>query len=241
MTSPAYQTKGAVDTFNSGDGARSIAVPSGTTDGDLLVWVTAIGINTPQTLTFQSGFTALDALAPGASTQGWDIRYRVASSEPASYTVSQANSSFFATLSFMFRVSGIGGTPIAASATKTSETGSGPLSIPSVTTTEADTLLIAFALQLDNTNATISAAGGLTELHQSTSAQQKFLVAYEAIASAGTVSGRTMTVNASGTFSKFAFLVSSGTAGSPDVTVSASGSAVTSGNGTSTPGIAVSI
>lgn len=214
MASPTFQTKGAVTAFSSADGTQNIAVPSGTADGDLLIWVTCIGTSVGAfSMTWGSGFTPLDSLAQvAATTDGWDIRYRVASSEPASYTITANNAQFVANTSYLIRVSGIGGTPINASATKTLETGSGPLSIPTVTATETDTLLFSLAVQIDATSRTITAAGGLTGIHQQTSVMSS-LTAYEAIAASGAVSGRTNTVSGSGTFSKYAFLISSGGSG----------------------------
>jgi len=216
MASPVYQTKSSPVPFN--NEAVAVSVPSGTTNGDLLLWFTFIGgaASPVPTLSFDSGWTQIDALAAETAATGWDVRYRVASSEPSSYNVSQTNAGYWASVSYMVRISGIGGSPIAGTATKTSETSSSTLTIPDVTSSETDTLLITLCQERYENNRTISAAGGLTQLHQQDS-YNRSLVCYEAISASGNVTGRTNTVVASGTFSKWAFLISSGASGGSSI------------------------
>ncbi len=220
MASPIYQTQGANITFRASDGVQPVAVPSGTVSGDTLFLFTRIrtSLSSPQsTINYPSGFTPLGSFAAVVGTSnGWDLRYlKLSSAPPSTYDISATDASYEPHDAFLFRVSGAGSTPINAVSSVTSETGSGPLALPAVTATEPDTLLLTVAMNIAGTQA-ISPAGALATISQNT-ALMSTLVAKEAVAASGSVSGRTNTVAGSSTYSKFAVLVSSGaTGGAPD-------------------------
>jgi hypothetical protein len=139
----------------------SIAVPSGTTNGDFMV--AFVGGFNPSTLTVPSGWTQVGSTLNWSSSQySAALLYRVASSEPASYTFTSGgyNYGFIATYRGTSTLSIDVAGSIVELASGTSYT------VPGITSSSGSILLSAI---IDRDDVSLSAPAGMTPRVNSTS------------------------------------------------------------------------
>lgn len=175
----AYRSR----TVNSGLGTgTTVSRPTGTTDGDyLFMWCR---INTNVNFDTPSGWTKLAGETSGAGiNHAWAIFYKVASSEPASWSVT-AGSSGYDTSIICVAISGASGIDVAGTIKYTS--GSANFQANSITTTRPNTLVLYFASSTHGGFADAWASpSGYTEIAEAASAKPGCVVAYKSYASAG--------------------------------------------------------
>lgn len=138
------------------------ALPSGTADGDFLLWYVVTGNSTAVTPAFPGGWTQIGSTQSGADSGGFDWvgiwGYRVASSEPSDYT---ATHSSCGSESLMIRITGDGTLSIDVSSNNHT-TGSGiTTTATGVDPTVADGLLVFISLNWNE--AALSPPTSMTE------------------------------------------------------------------------------
>jgi hypothetical protein len=169
-------------------------------------------------LTAPSGFTLGGQVNNGSFASGVQWWWKIAGgSEPSSYSVTETAAAGTG-VAAMLAWSGVDtADPIDVSATDdTAETGVTTISLTPLTTTVADTLYVALPYEYNGRTITVSAAGAMTKLTQSTTTGRTVAVLEESIPSAGAVTGRTATASASSDWRGLAFALapSSGGGGS---------------------------
>lgn len=137
-----------VATVASGNGTANftVSVPAGTTNGDLLIAVNASDWSTLASEDVPAGFTALTTSRydGGSNKVHIALGYRIASSEPASYTFAGGGGSD--SVGAILRITGHDGTPVIAQVAPSALTaGSGSVNAPSITPNASDDLLLCFA------------------------------------------------------------------------------------------------
>ncbi|HWD83313.1 MAG TPA: hypothetical protein VG497_30645 [Kribbella sp.] len=142
MVAPAVAS---VASGNSNSASYAVSVPVGTADGDLLIGVVASDFGTSAGNSFPAGWTALTTSTYDGGTDAFHVKLyaRVASSEPATYTISHDNSDSVAAI---LRITGWDSAAGIAGAVKQvapSTTGTGTTA-PSLTPFGADDLLLTF-------------------------------------------------------------------------------------------------
>lgn len=164
-------------------------LPAGVANGDMLIWCVVTGNSTQVTPSFPAGWTAMGSPQTGADAGSFDwcavMGYRVASSEPASYTATHAACS---SESLMLRIDGTGTLSVDAfsQGTHTAD-GSATTTAPAVTTTVADDLLIFLSLNWDE--AALAPPTGMTERQDS----EFVYLATQALSATGSTGDRTQT------------------------------------------------
>lgn len=161
-------TVAAVSSAN-GTSNYTITLPSGTTNGDLLIGIVASDWNTLANNNLPlASWTALTTSDYDGGTNAMHvaINYRIASSEPANYTVSIGGGADSAAA--ILRVTGHDGTPVIVQVAPTVvSAGTGAINAPSLTPSGADDLLICIgAVDGANGGGALTwsdTAGGLTE------------------------------------------------------------------------------
>lgn len=197
-------------------------VPTGTANGDVLCLVLA-ATTVPATVT---GWTAGPAITGGSV--GLAVFYRVAASEPASYTITGLNSAAAGRISAeMVRLTGVDTTaPVDAGATATFGTAAAD-SPPVVTTTAAnDAVIYAIALNAAS-SADVTVASGTTLITDSTGTGRRCLTAYETQASAGGTTARSFAITGTqinGVGATIAFKGGTATSGAGSLALSGTGS-----------------
>ncbi|HEX6938314.1 MAG TPA: hypothetical protein VF158_02805, partial [Longimicrobiales bacterium] len=197
MASPVVQ---AVSTSApAGDTATlTLNVPSGTTDGDYLLAVVSAYSN--RVITPPSGWTEVEGLADASPFVQIRAYARVASSEPASYNWGLDLARPFG--GCMLRIDGQHATtPVDDSASAVDpDTNDTTATMPSVTTTADDTLLVCGYVFTTGTARTFSPPSGMTEqadLHPSGSGGFIHLGVFtETLASSGATGARDATASA---------------------------------------------
>lgn len=143
MTAPVVASPATTGSSNSA--SYTVAVPTSTANGDLLIGVVASDFGTSAGNSFPAGWTALTTSTYDGGTDAFHVKLyaRVAASEPASYTISHDNSDSVAAI---LRITGWDSASGIAGAIKQvapSTTGTGTTA-PSLTPFGADDLLITF-------------------------------------------------------------------------------------------------
>ncbi len=179
-----------------GNNATTIAVPSGTTSGDLLVAILQVSKESTAAPTTPTGFAQIGSTATaGTGANGVSkVCYRFASgSEPASYTVSSTGGGTM--VPFMFALVGVDTTtPFDASPVWVTTTAAG-----SVTTTVAGSVLLTCHAVLSSTApSSWTAPTGMTAGATGRSGNyENAAVFYQTISNAGSTGTRTATANGS--------------------------------------------
>jgi hypothetical protein len=183
-------TYGAVTKVAYGSRANTVInVPASSTDGKMLILLQAnANSGTAVSATMPAGWTAFGAALSGTDGGGFGWRmqmaWRIASSEPASYTITHATTGLEA---IMLRIDGTGTLSIDASSMN-SAAGPGVTSTAlSVTTTAADDLLIYFGLNWQAT--ALTPPTGMTEVQDSSITY----FATQALSASGATGDRTQT------------------------------------------------
>ena len=145
-------------TANAASGSVAVNKPTGTVEGDLLVACLTFNTGSSATLTVPTGWTLI-ARTNQTTTVGLATYYRVAgASEAASYTWGSSSRWTIG----IIRISGANTTtPIQVSAANSSGTASTSVGAPAVTTTAANSLVLAF--YTNNNISTYTAATGTFE------------------------------------------------------------------------------
>lgn len=210
---------------NANGTALTISVPSATANGDVLVLSLASGTNSgfPATIT---GWTTVKTDTAVASA-AIGMYYRVASSEPASYTVTVNNAADRITAE-MVRLTGVDTTTpldVAAASTSSSSTTTS-MATPTLTTVTAGAVLL-YAVELNNATATITVPSGVTLTKTSAGTGQRSTLGSELRSTTGASTSRTWTFSTGAEHSGItaAFRPSSGT-------TTGSGSFAGTGSGT---------
>lgn len=145
----------------SGVTSVTLAVPSGVANGDLMVLSAVTYLGSSQSITAPSGWTVIYNGILGSSMYGL-VAYRVASSEPASYTVTFSASAWPSAV--LYAVSG--GTGVGQAVAAYPGATSTTLAAPTWTSTPASTSLLVYGY--GGVNSAASGGGGLTLPSEST-------------------------------------------------------------------------
>lgn len=158
MAHPVVATSTSATTGSGSANSLTISVPSGTADGDLLIaTLTRPGTNVP---TPPSGWTQVNTAAYSTAVSLY-VWYRIASSEPASYSWSW--SGFTAASGSMLRITGAHATaPCYVTSTRAATTSTSHQA-DQVDATETETLLLGFYGNGANGSA-YTAPSGMTEV-----------------------------------------------------------------------------
>jgi hypothetical protein len=137
-----------------------VTAPSGIVDGDLLIF--CVAYYSSRTLTPPSGFTSITS---ASNTAAVEVRYKIASSEPSSYTFGLSTAGPISVV--MFRISGHNPTtPINVSSNGIGTSYVANHAAPAITTTAADCLAVtAAATSRDRTWTPPSGYGNEIELN----------------------------------------------------------------------------
>lgn len=182
----------------SGTGSGSVTRPTGTTTGDLLIAGIMFESGTGATLSIPTGWTLIRR-TDQSSNVGMATYFRIATSgEPASYAF-RASGKWAVGIS---RVSGANQTsPIAVSNGNSSSNSSTSVVAPSVTTTAANQLVLAF--YTNKKNGTYTPASGTTERYDAPNTSEGIpsnMLATYVQATAGTTGTKTATASESETW-----------------------------------------
>lgn len=198
MTFPSVRSLGVTRSYS--DTNNTFAAPAGVVAGDLLL--AFIGLDSPQSLPWSSripaGWTMIvsDTVTTNVFHAIYGIAYKVAGgSEPSTYAFNMGGGGF-GRIAAIQDVSG--STPINVSAATNNASSTTP-SVPSVTTTAADCLLIGFYGITDSGGTyTFTPPGGATEIiDEKASTQNACFGAYtRTLTSAGASGADTVTVSA---------------------------------------------
>ena len=134
--------------------SRTCNVPTGTADGDVMVAFTTNNSLATDPLTPPSGWTAIDGVT--STNVRMEAFYRVASSEPASYTWTWAGAHNHDVVTLTYR--GVQAPSVDANAT---DSGVTVIDAPTVTTTGSDAMLVCGALH-PNGGSWTETGGGMT-------------------------------------------------------------------------------
>lgn len=183
-----------------GGGSANIPIPAGTLEDDFLMMVVVLGASSGLTVTTPTGFTLLNKADGGLFNGGIYIYWKLAgASEPSTHTLSHNGGN-----SGQGRIFGWRGvdltTPINVQDMSASQVGTSAPAGDSVTTTVAECLHLLVGFEWNGRTPTLSANGSATSRGGSTASGLVFLVTEEQIASATTVSGRTITSSLSGDY-----------------------------------------
>jgi len=180
---------------------KDVNVPAGIADGDMMLL--AIVQAAAATVTLPSGWVEVDN-QDGGGTDGITVAKRIASSEPASYTVTYSVSLNTAAAIVAFRSAGGESIVVDASA-KTDSTVSGAShNAPSVTTNDVNAMLVCCTAWSGTEPAGLTADASMTERTESASAGCMLHIMTGNQASAGA----TGTKSVSGVNSRTAKLIS---------------------------------
>lgn len=163
----AFQTA-STQALEGGTGGGSVTKPSGTVDGDFLIFGLYYEQGaSPSNPTVSGTWTSIASVNGNPTFDGvCSVWYRRASSEPASYTITTNGTYGSGTAAFILRYTGVlsTGTPIRTSATTAPSNSGSPQSGPNLTGLSASDLVIQVAGVNHNTwagaNITISGPGG---------------------------------------------------------------------------------
>jgi hypothetical protein len=169
----------------------TINVPAGTTDGDLLMLSVASGAaSMPSSFT---GWTHVLSNINGGATCQIGQFYRIASSEPASYTLSGFTTGRIT--AELVRITGADTTtPLDVTPTSAAATGS---ITAGTLTTATDKALVFYTVGQDAaTSSDFTVPSGVTLIENSTGTGKRLISAYEVQSAAGTTTSRTFTETA---------------------------------------------
>jgi len=146
-------TVAAASAGTGASGTYTVTIPTGTANGDLLIAVNTSDSSTLAASPIPTGFTALSTASydGGANSIHVAIGYRIASSEPASYTFTVGTGSDNA--GCLLRVTGHDTTPTIAQVAPSAFAAAGAVVAPSIVPNTATDLLICFACS-DGANGT---------------------------------------------------------------------------------------
>lgn len=152
---PVAWDTASTETSDLGSASVTVDVPAGTVDGDLLILTLHVrGISGTTTPT---GFTLAESVTAAASVYTY---WRIASSEPASYTLDVPNWSFAS----MGRVTGHDAAdPIGATSTVSEDTVD-TIDVPSITVTGDSLLVSAITTEGSSSSEDFSVVGDMTAL-----------------------------------------------------------------------------
>ena len=197
----AFSTIGSL-TFVSN--STSVSRPT-VSDGDLMLLLVDASYSDAD-VTPPAGWTAA-ATVDNESLFETELRlyWKIAASEPSSYTVQISGQGGGNNIgsAIIWSYTGVHATtPVDVSATTRQTSSSTSATAPSVTTTQADTMLICIAGVNNTTAVSFTAPGGMTERFDGrhASAGQVIGIFEEAIASAGATGTRVATCSASNTY-----------------------------------------
>jgi hypothetical protein len=207
MASPAYIDAGAeLDVYNEeGNASGSVLVPSGVSDGDFLLLVARNCVST-ETITPPSGWTAITAHNKSSTFQSdLLLYYRVASSEPSGYTISNSGVTIQAQI-FAYEAA-----TFETSATWEGASPSTTIACPSVDSGGADRTLICVYGQYGNgtDGVTYTTPSGMTQREQNQDSAVPTASVYTSFAlsdKAISASGATGTQNATASTGEPQFL-----------------------------------
>ena len=169
---------------------KDVNVPAGIADGDMMLL--AVVQAAAATVTLPAGWTEVQNQDSG-STDGIVVAKRVASSEPASYTVSYSTTLNTAAAIIAFRSSG-GKTIVVDTSAKFDSTVSGAShNAPSVTTSDVNAMLVCCTAWSGTEPAGLTADASMTERTESVSAGCMLHIMSGNQASAGATGTKTVT------------------------------------------------
>lgn len=202
MPSPTFvAVSSRVTVPGTGGGSTTVDCPAGVVDDDivLLVYV-KLNNATPASLSSAD----FGAQVVGFDNSTFDLSYGIhmlrASSEPSTYTISEtANTSGGFAFTVAYRGVPNTASPIyediqtylAPSATTS------PIPLPTATATSSTSILVGFALEFKTATVTFTPGGSLVERYDNNVSTRSFALFDEAISSAGSISGRTITPSGS--------------------------------------------
>lgn len=155
VTLPAYRSSSAAALYIvPGSTTFSPTKPTGTVDGDLLLTVVCIDA-TSETLTTLAGWTLLTGPTDASNCRTWTY-YKIASSEPASWTWTKSGTGVYGS-AVVFAISGASGVDVSGAQGNGTSTN---ITAPTVTTTVPVTL---FHVATERSGNSITPPSGYTE------------------------------------------------------------------------------
>lgn len=194
MAAPAFSAVGSLTSISN---TQSVTRPS-VSDGDVMLLV-LVGAYGDADITAPAGWTEIQAIdQESAFEPELRVYYKVASSEPSTYSITiagQGGGNNFGTATVVAFTGANTGTPVDVSASQRNTSSSTSAQCPSVTTTQADTLLVAVYLTTNNGASTWTPPSGMTEQLDSrvTPDGHALGIATETIAASGATGTRTAT------------------------------------------------
>lgn len=189
MAAPSFKSVGPYTHVPAG-GAGTIAVPGGVVDGDmLLMFIQTATSSGGLGAVSIPGWTPLQTVNSGTFEGGLRALYRVAASEPASYTISVGNNSGNPSRAIIavYSAAGINVSAVSATVSGTAQ------ALPTLTTSVAPTLLVMYAAEINTRTLALNPPGTSSSRASEASGGYSSAIADEAIASAGAVGTRTFT------------------------------------------------
>lgn len=183
-----------------GNSATTIAVPSGTTTGDLLVLILQVSKESLSAPTTPTGFTQVGATATvGTGANGASkVCYRFAASEPATYSISQTGGGTI--VPFMYALSGVDTTtPFDVNPTWAASTAGTTAVAPSITTSTPGAVLLTCHAVLGSTgpNSWSTPSGMTVGVVGRSGNYENAAVFSQTLTSTGATGTRTSTANGS--------------------------------------------
>lgn len=214
----------------SNSGAVNVPLPAGTVDGNYVVLVIGEIYGGTTEPTVPAGFGAPIWKYPQTAFRcGFYIYGKVASSEPANYSVNQGynNTNGPGSAQVIVYESVPGGGPIVAQSTQSpaDQFGVTSIAVPALTATAAGQDFLSFCVEYNGRSQALTAAGGGTVRAIRGSGALTFAFADQASSGAGSITGKSFTSSAAGDYVSGSILLAA-QAGGSDAT--ASGVTVTS-------------
>jgi hypothetical protein len=204
-----------------GNGSVNVTKPAGTVDGDYVFIVCLTGNDAGVANVAPAGFTLLQVIDNGAFNSGVKVFGKVASSEGASWSLTEGVSNSQSN-AFAITYSNENAVPINAIVASAQQNGTTAPAFSALTTTLVGKL-IGIALEYNNRAATITAAGSMTS-RIAVNGARSYALFDEDIATIGSISGRTATSSVSGDFYTVSILLA---AEAPPASASFSGNVST--------------
>lgn len=158
MAAPAYAAVGTETQTNPNSTSSTANIPASTANGDLLIMV--VGTYNATTVTTPSGWTRIVNHVAWGSPRQVCVYWRIASSEPSSYSLSASASCYWQV--HVIRITGAHATsPIDQVATNLTAGSTTSFDCPSVTTTGADRLICNLTFQ--PTSLVVTPPGGVSQ------------------------------------------------------------------------------
>lgn len=234
---------------SSGNGSANLALPAGTVDGEYVFIEITTDAGSVVANVAPAGFTPIQVIPNNASRSGLKVYGKVASSEPAFYTLTESASSGNA-MAVAISYSNPGGTPINASAQSAEQVGTATVALPALTTT-ATGKLIGFIAECNGRAPTYTSSGALTERLDTSSPRNAGIVEVD-VGTTGSVAGYAVAGSVTGDYYAVSVLLAgpatapiltgpSGAAGASSININVAENSTALGTWTATNGATWSI